>query len=57
MALIIIKTALSIGITAQDGLSLVELLLEIGYNDVHGTIRHSSVDIGERIVHLDGNFH
>ena len=52
------KKALITGITGQDGSFLAELLLEKGY-DVHGTIRRSSVDFGERIAHLEGlpNFH
>lgn len=47
------KTALITGITGQDGSFLAELLLDKGY-DVHGTIRRSSVDIRERIAHLEG---
>ena len=52
------NTALITGITGQDGSFLAEFLLEKGY-DVHGTIRRSSVDYRERIVHLEGkpNFH
>ena len=52
------KTALITGITGQDGSYLAELLLEKGY-EVHGTIRRSSVDFRERIVHLEGlpHFH
>lgn len=52
------KTALITGITGQDGSFLAEFLLDKGY-DVHGTIRRSSVDFRERIVHLEGhkNFH
>ena len=52
------KVALITGVTGQDGSFLAELLLEKGY-DVHGTIRRSSVDFRERIVHLEGtpNFH
>lgn len=48
--------ALITGITGQDGSFLAELLLEKGY-DVHGTIRRSSVDFRERIVHLEGKPH
>lgn len=50
--------ALITGITGQDGSFLAEFLLEKGY-EVHGTIRRSSVDYRERIVHLEGtpNFH
>lgn len=48
------KTALITGITGQDGSFLAEFLLEKGY-DVHGTIRRSSVDYRERIVHLEGH--
>ena len=52
------KKALITGVTGQDGSYLAELLLEKGY-DVHGIIRRSSVDIRERIAHLEGcpNFH
>ena len=52
------KTALITGITGQDGSYLSEFLLEKGY-DVHGIIRRSSVDVRQRIVHLEGhpNFH
>ena len=52
------KVALITGITGQDGSYLAELLLDKGY-DVHGTIRRSSVDYRERIVHLEGlpHFH
>ena len=50
------KKALITGITGQDGSYLAELLIEKGY-DVHGTIRRSSVDFRERIVHLEGNPH
>ena len=52
------KVALITGITGQDGSYLAEFLLNKGY-DVHGTIRHSSVDYRERIAHLEGkpNFH
>ena len=50
------KKALITGITGQDGSYLAEFLLDKGY-DVHGTIRRSSVDIRERIVHLEGKPH
>ena len=52
------KVALITGVTGQDGSYLAELLLEKGY-DVHGTIRRSSTDFRERIVHLEGqpSFH
>lgn len=52
------KKALITGITGQDGSYLAEFLLEKGY-EVHGTIRRSSTDFRERIVHLEGreNFH
>ena len=50
------KTALSTGITGQDGSFLAELLLDKGY-DVHGTIRRSSTDYRERIAHLEGKPH
>ena len=50
------KTALITGITGQDGSYLAEFLLAKNY-DVHGTIRRSSVDYRERIVHLEGHPH
>ena len=52
------KVALLTGVTGQDGSFLAEFLLDKGY-EVHGTIRRSSVDYRERIVHLEGkpNFH
>jgi len=52
------RTALITGVTGQDGSYLSEFLLEKGY-EVHGIIRRSSVDIRERISHLEGrpNFH
>lgn len=50
------KKALITGVTGQDGSFLSEFLLNKGY-DVHGTIRRSSVDYRERIVHLEGNPH
>ena len=52
------NVALITGVTGQDGSYLSELLLSKGY-DVHGIIRHSSVDYRERIAHLEGkpNFH
>ncbi len=48
------RTALITGVTGQDGSYLSELLLDKGY-DVHGIIRRSSVDIRERIAHLEGH--
>lgn len=48
------KKALITGVTGQDGSFLSELLIQKGY-DVHGTIRRSSVDFRERIVHLEGH--
>lgn len=50
------RIALITGITGQDGSFLAEFLLAKGY-DVHGTIRRSSVDYRERIVHLEGQPH
>ena len=46
------KKALITGVTGQDGSFLAEFLLEKGY-EVHGMIRRSSVDVRERIVHLE----
>ena len=48
------KKALITGVTGQDGSFLAEFLLEKGY-EVHGMIRRSSVDVRERIVHLENN--
>ena len=48
------RTALITGVTGQDGSYLSELLLSKGY-DVHGVIRRSSVDVRERIAHLEGH--
>ncbi len=48
------KKALITGVTGQDGAMLAEFLLAKGY-EVHGTIRRSSVDFRERIVHLEGH--
>lgn len=48
------KKALITGVTGQDGSFLSEFLINKGY-DVHGTIRRSSVDFRERIVHLEGH--
>ena len=48
--------ALITGITGQDGSFLAEFLLSKGY-EVHGTIRRSSVDFRERIMHLEGAPH
>ena len=50
------KIALITGVTGQDGSYLAEFLLGKGY-EVHGTIRRSSVDYRERIVHLEGKPH
>lgn len=41
------------GSTGQEGSYLDELLLVKGY-DVHGVIRRSRGDSGERIAHLEG---
>jgi GDPmannose 4,6-dehydratase len=46
------KKALITGITGQDGSFLTELLLEKGYDEVHGTIRRASVFNTQRIDHL-----
>ena len=48
--------ALITGITGQDGSYLSEFLLDKDY-EVHGIIRRSSVDIRERIAHLEGHPH
>ncbi len=48
------KKALITGVTGQDGSYLSEFLIDKGY-DVHGIIRRSSVDVRERIAHLEGN--
>src|SRR5215218_1998361 len=46
-----VKKALIIGITGQDGSYLTELLLKKGY-EVHGIVRRASVFNTERIDHL-----
>jgi len=46
------KTALITGVGGQDGSYLAELLLEKNY-DVHGLIRHCSVNNKYRIFHLE----
>jgi GDPmannose 4,6-dehydratase len=46
------KTALITGVGGQDGSYLAELLLDKGY-DVHGIIRHCSVNNKYRICHLE----
>lgn len=46
------KTALITGVGGQDGSYLAELLLEKGY-EVHGLIRHCSVNNKYRIYHLE----
>lgn len=43
------KKALITGITGQDGSYFAKFLLKKGY-EVHGVIRHSSVERRERIV-------
>jgi GDPmannose 4,6-dehydratase len=48
------KTALITGVGGQDGSYLAELLLEKNY-DVHGLIRHCSVNNKFRISHLEDN--
>src|SRR5947209_5364737 len=45
------QSALSPGITGQDGSYLADLLLEHGY-EVHGMVRRSSTEKFERIEHL-----
>jgi GDPmannose 4,6-dehydratase len=47
------RKALITGITGQDGSHLAELLLAKGYQ-VHGMVRHSSIDRHDRISHLLG---
>jgi GDPmannose 4,6-dehydratase len=46
-----VKKALIIGITGQDGSYLTELLIRKGY-EVHGIVRRASVFNSERIDHL-----
>ncbi len=46
------KIALITGVGGQDGSYLAELLLDKGY-DVHGLIRHCSVNNKYRVCHLD----
>ena len=46
------KTALITGVGGQDGSYLAELLLEKDY-DVHGLIRHCSVNNKYRVCHLE----
>ena len=48
------KVALITGITGQDGSYLSEFLLSKNY-EVHGLIRHSSINNKQRIVHLLDN--
>lgn len=50
------KTALITGVGGQDGSYLAELLLEKDY-DVHGLIRHCSVNNKYRIFHLEEHEH
>ena len=50
------KTALITGAGGQDGSYLAELLLDKGY-DVHGLIRHCSVNNKHRVCHLEENEH
>ena len=50
------KTALTTGITGQDGSYLAELLLSKGYT-VHGLIRRASTFNTDRIDHLYKDFH
>jgi len=48
---LLLKKALIVGITGQDGSYLAELLLAKGYQ-VHGIIRRASTFNTERIDHL-----
>ena len=50
------KSALITGITGQDGSYLAEFLLEQGY-EVHGVVRRSSTEGGERIDHIVNRVH
>ena len=50
------KRALITGITGQDGSYLAEFLLELGY-EVHGVVRRSSTEGGERIDHIVDRVH
>jgi len=50
------KRALITGITGQDGSYLAEFLLEQGY-EVHGVVRRSSTEGGERIDHIVDRVH
>ena len=50
------KRALITGITGQDGSYLAEFLLEQGY-EVHGVVRRSSTEGGERIDHIVNRVH
>ena len=45
------KKALITGITGQDGSYLTELLLNKGYDEVHGVVRRASVFNTDRIDH------
>lgn len=51
-----IKVALITGIGGQDGSYLAELLLSKNY-EVHGLLRHCSVNNKQRIHHLENNKH
>ncbi len=50
------KRALITGITGQDGSYLAEFLLAQGY-EVHGVVRRSSTEGGERISHIVDHLH
>ncbi len=50
------KRALITGITGQDGSYLAEFLLAQGY-EVHGVVRRSSTEGGERISHIVDRLH
>ena len=50
------KRALITGITGQDGSYLAEFLLDQGY-EVHGVVRRSSTEGGERIDHIVDRVH
>ena len=49
------QRALILGIGGQDGSYLAEILLENGYDEVHGLVRHSSTNNTKRIDHIRGH--
>ena len=52
--IVLVKKALIVGVTGQDGSYLAELLLEKGY-EVHATVRRASVFNTARVDHLSDN--